>query len=58
MQLHRYDVQAHQPVDDSELKPQGNEVLLRFQTNEIDAAIKREETLKATFSNCENHRKC
>lgn len=49
MQLHCWDAHEHPYLGDKELRPYGNGVLLWFQTNEIDAAIKRAKTLKTAF---------
>lgn len=49
MQLHCWDAHEHPHLGSEALKSYGNGVLLWFQTNEIDAAIQRAKTLKATF---------
>jgi len=47
MQLHRWDVRHHHgPIGNPELKPYGNGVLLWFEIDDFDAAMKRVEELK------------
>ena len=41
LQLHRWDAHEHPHIGNPKTKPYGNGVLLWFQTNEFDAAIKR-----------------
>ena len=47
MQLHRWEVGHHHgPIGNPELKPYGNGVLLWFEIDDFDAAMKRVEELK------------
>src|SRR5262245_6748878 len=47
MQLHRWEVGHHHgPIGNPELKPYGNGVLLWFEIDDFDAAVKRIEELK------------
>ena len=47
LQLHAWDVHEHAHLGDPE-KPVGNGVVLWFQVDDIDAAVKRARKLKAT----------
>lgn len=41
LQLHHWDAHEHPHIGNPETKPYGNGVLLWFQTNEFDAAVRR-----------------
>jgi predicted enzyme related to lactoylglutathione lyase len=46
LQLHKWEVEHHHgPLGDPELKPYGNGVLLWFELEEFDAAVKRAEQM-------------
>ena len=46
LQLHKWEVEHHHgPLGDSELQPYGNGVLLWFELEEFDAAVKRAEQM-------------
>jgi catechol 2,3-dioxygenase-like lactoylglutathione lyase family enzyme len=47
MQIHRWDVHEHPRLGDPEGKPHGNGVLLWFQTDDFDAALRRIESAGA-----------
>ena len=49
LQLHRWDVEhEHGPLGDPELRPYGNGVLLWFELNDFDAAVRRAADMKVT----------
>ena len=47
LQIHHWDAHEHPHMGDPRSKPYGNGVLLWFETQEFDAAIKRARELKA-----------
>lgn len=49
LQLHHWDAHEHPHMGNPKSKPYGNGVLLWFQTDDFDAAVKRAKTLQAEF---------
>ncbi|MEY4512163.1 MAG: hypothetical protein RLZZ450_4285 [Pseudomonadota bacterium] len=49
MQLHHWDAHEHPYLGREDSKPYGNGVVLWFQTEHIEAALKRAKALSATF---------
>lgn len=47
LQIHRWDVHEHEHLGNKDAKPYGNGMLLWFQTDDFDGAVKRADVLQA-----------